>query len=426
MKILIIGSGGREHAITRRLSRDPDSHELHVAPGNPGMAPIATLHPVRAEDSDALADLAASLTPDLVVVGPEAPLVAGLADRLADLGITVFGPTRAAAMLEGSKSFAKEVMEAAGVPTAKAHTIIEFSVLRDALEEVNPGGRHPYVVKADGLAAGKGVVVTDDIEAALAHGREVMEAGGTVVVEEYLDGPEVSLFVLADGTHVIPLAPAQDFKRAHDGDTGPNTGGMGAYSPLPWAPPNLVEVVVESVALPTLREMEKRGTPFAGLLYCGLALTSDGVKVVEFNARFGDPETQVVLERLESPLAPLLYAAATGTLASQQPPVWSHDAAVTVVLAAEGYPASARKGDVISGVEEARSEASHVIHAGTALDEDGRLISAGGRVLAVVGRGDTLTAARECATGAIAAIGLSGSHYRRDIAQAAADGEVVL
>lgn len=424
MKILIIGSGGREHAIARRLARDPESHELHAAPGNPGIGALAELHPAALGDIPGLADLAGRLTPDLVVVGPEAPLVAGLADELAARGIPVFGPTAAAAQLEGSKSFAKEVMEAAGVPTAAARTVSRAEDLESALDAVNPTGDVPHVVKADGLAAGKGVVVTAGRATALAHGLEVIGAGGSVVVEEFLDGPEVSLFCITDGEAVVPLAPAQDFKRALDGDEGPNTGGMGAYSPLPWAPGSLVAEVVETVVRPTLAEMRHRGAPFAGLLYCGLALTARGVKVVEFNARFGDPETQVVLERLESPLAPLLLGAATGTLTGAEQPVWSTDAAVTVVVASEGYPASARKGDPIDGLAEVEGLGAHVIHAGTAHDVDGHLVSAGGRVLAVIARGKDLAAARDLATRGADLVRLKGSHHRTDIARAAAKGEV--
>ena len=423
MKILIIGSGGREHAIARRLSRDPQSHELHAAPGNPGIAQIATVHPASLTDIEQLTRLAARLSPDLVVVGPEAPLVAGLADALAEHDIPTFGPTAAAAQLEGSKAFAKDVMEAAGVPTAAARSVDSADALEEALHAVNPDGATPYVVKADGLAAGKGVVVTGDLEAALAHGREVIAAGGSVVVEEFLDGPEVSLFCLTDGSHAVPLTPAQDFKRAFDGDEGPNTGGMGAYSPLPWAPADLTDEVVTRVVAPTLAEMRRRGTPFAGLLYCGLALTSRGVKVVEFNARFGDPETQVVLERLESPLAPLLYAAATGGLDAVDAPVWSPDAVVTVVVASEGYPATSRTGDPIEGLDAVEHLGAHVIHAGTARTEEGTLIAAGGRVLAIVARGETLGAARDLATRAAEAVRLEGSHHRSDIALKAARDE---
>lgn len=442
MKILVIGSGGREHAIIRRLSQDPTSsdpqgadpqasvpldvgpHELHAAPGSPGIAALASCHDVAVTDLDGLVALAVKLAPDLVVIGPEAPLVAGLADRLRDAGLTVFGPSAAAAHLEGSKSWAKEVMESAGVPTARAVTVSDIERLAPGLDIVNPLGDVPYVVKADGLAAGKGVVVTDDRELALAHGAACIEAGGAVVLEEYLDGPEVSLFCVADGTRVVPLAPAQDFKRAFDGDEGPNTGGMGAYSPLPWAPADLVDQVVSRVAAPTIEEMARRGAPFVGVLYCGLALTSRGLRVVEFNARFGDPETQVVLERLTSPFAPLLLAAARGDLREAPEPTWSPESAVTVVIASQGYPVSSRTGDRIDGIEAAEAAGTHVIHAGTARNADGELISAGGRVLTVVATGPDLAAARDRALAGAEAIVLEGSHHRGDIAERAAEGGV--
>ncbi|MEE1618248.1 phosphoribosylamine--glycine ligase [Brachybacterium sp. J153] len=423
MKILVIGSGGREHAITRRLAADRPAPELHAAPGNPGIAQLATCHPVALDDLDGQVALARELGVDLVVVGPEAPLVAGAADRLREAGIDVFGPSAEAARLEGSKSWAKEIMAAAGVPTAASVTVTSPDALPAGLDRVNPLGDVPFVVKADGLAAGKGVVVTADRAAALAHGEAVLAAGGQVVLEEYLDGPEVSLFCVSDGTDVVPLAPAQDFKRALDGDEGPNTGGMGAYSPLPWAPEGLVDEIVAHVARPTIAELARRGTPFVGILYCGLALTSRGLRVVEFNARFGDPETQVVLERLTTPFAPLLHAAARGELAAVDAPVWSDEAAVTVVVASAGYPAAPRTGDPIGGIEAAEALGAHVLHAGTSRGEDGVLRSAGGRVLTVVGTGPTLSAAREIALAGARAIELEGSHHRGDIALAAADAE---
>ncbi|MEE1651965.1 phosphoribosylamine--glycine ligase [Brachybacterium sp. J144] len=423
MKILVIGSGGREHAITRRLAADRPAPELHAAPGNPGIAQLATCHPVALDDLDGQVVLARELGVDLVVVGPEAPLVAGAADRLREAGIDVFGPSAEAARLEGSKSWAKEIMAAAGVPTAASVTVTSPEGLPAGLDRVNPLGDVPFVVKADGLAAGKGVVVTADHAAALAHGEAVLAAGGQVVLEEYLDGPEVSLFCVSDGTDVVPLAPAQDFKRALDGDEGPNTGGMGAYSPLPWAPEGLVDEIVADVARPTIAELARRGTPFVGILYCGLALTSRGLRVVEFNARFGDPETQVVLERLTTPFAPLLHAAARGELAAVDAPVWSDEAAVTVVVASAGYPAAPRTGDPIGGIETAEALGAHVLHAGTCRGEDGVLRSAGGRVLTVVGTGPTLAAAREIALSGARAIELEGSHHRGDIARAAADEE---
>jgi phosphoribosylamine---glycine ligase len=392
---------------------------LHAAPGNPGIAALAALHEVDAVDGAAVTALARDLGIELVVVGPEAPLVAGVADAVREAGIACFGPSAAAARLEGSKAFAKEVMASAGVPTAMAHLCTGPAEIGEALEAFGP----PYVVKDDGLAAGKGVVVTSDLTAALTHGVTCLEHrtedGGqpAVVVEEYLDGPEVSLFCLSDGRTVIPLAPAQDFKRAMDGDEGPNTGGMGAYSPLPWAPHDLVEEVVARVAQPTIDEMAHRGTPFAGVLYCGLALTTRGVRVVEFNARFGDPETQVVLSRLQTPLAELLHAAAVGELDTVGELHWSDDAAVTVVVAAHGYPGPVRAGDEITGVDAAEAvDGVHVLQAGTARSADGPLVSAGGRVLSVVGLGSDLDAARERAYAGVDAIELRGSHHRTDIA----------
>ncbi|WP_273653532.1 phosphoribosylamine--glycine ligase [Cellulomonas fimi] len=429
MKILVVGTGAREHALVRALSLDPAVTALHAAPGNPGVGALATLHAVDQLDGSAVAALATELAADLVVVGPEAPLVAGVADAVRAAGIPVFGPSAEAARLEGSKAFAKEVMAAAGVPTAEprvASTVDEVEAALDAFGA-------PYVVKEDGLAAGKGVVVTDDRAVALEHGRACVEKeGGRVVVEEYLDGPEVSLFVLSDGATVVPLVPAQDFKRALDGDAGPNTGGMGAYSPLPWAPDGLVDEVLDRVARPTVDEMARRGTPFVGVLYCGLALTSKGTRVVEFNARFGDPETQVVLPRLATPLAGVLLAAATGALADLPPLEWRDEAAVTVVVASHGYPGTVRGGDPITGIDDAEAlPGVHVLHAGTALrqnpagDDDAQvdgahLVSNGGRVLSVVGVGADLAAAREAAYAGVAQIELDGSHHRTDIAAAAA------
>lgn len=413
MKILIVGTGAREHALARSLSQDPAVTELHAAPGNPGIGEVATLHEVDQLDGPAVAALATGLGADLVVVGPEAPLVAGVADAVRAAGIAVFGPSAAAARLEGSKAFAKDVMAAAGVPTAEPRVVTEPAQIDAALDAFGA----PYVVKDDGLAAGKGVVVTEDRAVAAAHAAECLaKPGGRVVVEDYLDGPEVSLFVLSDGTRVVPLVPAQDFKRAGDGDTGPNTGGMGAYSPLPWAPAGLVEEVVNHVAQPTVDEMARRGTPFVGVLYCGLALTSKGTRVVEFNARFGDPETQVVLARLATPLAAVLYAAATGSLDTLPALQWRPEAAVTVVVASEGYPAAPRTGDPITGLAEAGAlPGVHVLHAGTRA-QDGEVLSAGGRVLSVVGVGDDLAAARSAAYAGVERIGLAGSHHRSDIA----------
>ena len=408
MKTLVIGTGGREHALARALSRDPGVSEVHAAPGNPGIAAVATLHDVDPMDGEAVAALALDLGVDLVVVGPEAPLVAGVADAVTTRGIPVFGPTASAARLEGSKAFAKDVMAAAGVPTAAARTCTTPEQVAAALDEYGA----PYVVKDDGLAAGKGVVVTDDRQAALDHAAQCER----VLVEEYLDGPEVSLFAITDGRTVYPLQPAQDFKRIFDGDAGPNTGGMGAYTPLPWAPEGLVEEVLATVLQPTVDEMARRGAPFAGLLYAGLALTSQGVRVVEFNARFGDPETQPLLALLDSPLSPLLLGAATGTLAEVPPPAWKPGAAVGVVLASKGYPETASKGDVITGVDAAEALSGvHVIQAGTAL-ADGHLVTAGGRVLAVVGRGTDVASARESAYAGVARIEFPGAQHRTDIA----------
>jgi phosphoribosylamine---glycine ligase len=408
VKTLVIGTGGREHALARALARDPGVTEVHAAPGNPGMAAIATLHDVDPLDGRSVAALAASLGVDLVVVGPEAPLVAGVADAVRAAGIAAFGPSGEAARLEGSKAFAKEVMEAAGVPTARAFVCTTPEQAAAALDEFGP----PYVVKDDGLAAGKGVVVTGDREAALSHA-----AGcARVVIEEFLDGPEVSLFGITDGVTVYPLQPAQDFKRIFDRDQGPNTGGMGAYTPLPWAPAGLVEEVLATVLQPTVDELARRGIPFSGLLYAGLALTSRGVKVVEFNVRFGDPETQPLLALLESPLGGLLMAAATGDLASVPAPVFADGAAVGVVMASRGYPASSSSGDLISGIPAAESlPGVHVIQAGTAL-RDGELVTAGGRVLAVVGTGLDQDAARAAAYAGVACISFDGAQHRTDIA----------
>jgi phosphoribosylamine--glycine ligase len=321
VRVLLIGGGGREHALALSLAADPAVDQLIAAPGNPGIAAVAELREVAANDPAAVAALAVETGADLVVIGPEAPLVAGVADAVRAKGIACFGPSGAAAQLEGSKAFAKDVMAAAGVPTARAYACADAESAARALDEFGA----PYVVKYDGLAAGKGVVVTNDREAALAHAA----ACERVVIEEYLDGPEVSLFVVTDGEAAVPLQPAQDFKRVGDGDSGPNTGGMGAYTPLDWAPADLVDQVLASTVHPTLAEMRRRGTPFSGLLYVGLALTKAGPRVIEFNARFGDPETQVVLALLDTPLAGVLHAAATGTLAALPPLRWRPGAAVT-------------------------------------------------------------------------------------------------
>ncbi len=424
VKVLVIGSGAREHALVRALVADPTVNEVVCAPGNAGIEMLAPCAAVDLADSEAIAALAEQGGADLVVIGPEAPLVAGAADAVSARGIPCFGPTAQAARLEGSKSFAKQVMAAAGVPTAMAHVCTRIAEVAEALDAFGP----PYVVKDDGLAAGKGVVVTTDRQAALAHATACLQrAGAAVVVEEYLDGPEVSLFCITDGHSVLPLAPAQDFKRVGDGDSGPNTGGMGAYSPLPWAPPTLVDDIVARVAQPTVDELARRGTPFVGVLYCGLALTSGGLKVVEFNARFGDPETQVVLARLTTPLGIVLFAAATGQLDSAPRLRWRDNAAVTVVVAAQGYPGSPSTGDPIGGLEEAEAvEGAWVLHGGTRRSPAGDVLSAGGRVLSVVGTGPGLDDARACAYEAVARVRLQGSHHRTDIAALAASGKVTV
>ena len=413
MKVLVIGGGAREHALCRSLSLDPDVTSLHCAPGNAGIAEVAELHQVDQLDGAAVAALAGDLGADLVVVGPEAPLVAGVADAVRERGIPCFGPSGEAARLEGSKAFAKDVMAAAGVPTARSYVCTTAEEVDTALDAFGP----PYVVKDDGLAAGKGVVVTDDVAAA----REHALACDRVVIEEYLDGPEVSLFAITDGTTVLPLQPAQDFKRAYDGDQGPNTGGMGAYSPLPWADPKLVDEVLQTVLQPTVDEMRRRGTPFSGLLYAGLAITSRGVRVIEFNARFGDPETQVVLPRLVTPLSGLLMAAATGRLAGMPRPEFSDDVAVTVVLASEGYPEASITGRTITGLDTALAiHGVTIAHAATAVSNN-ELVATGGRVLSVVATGSDFSEARSRAYRALEAIDLEGGQYRTDIAARVAD-----
>ncbi len=410
MKILLVGSGGREHALALGLRADSACTELHAAPGNPGIAELATLHPVSVTDNAALASLAQSLTVDLVVIGPEVPLVNGAADAIRAIGIPVFGPSKAAAQLEGSKDFAKGVMRDAGVPTAQSFTCTNQSEIERALDTFGA----PYVVKDDGLAAGKGVVVTLDRDVALKHALTCER----VVIEEFLDGPEISLFGISDGRNILAMEPAQDFKRAYDGDEGPNTGGMGAYSPLPWAPEDIVEETYEKVLAPMIAEMAARGTPFVGLLYAGLALTKNGLKVIEFNARFGDPETQVLIPRLKTPLATLLYNAATDNL-DDTVLNWRDESAVTVVLASEGYPESPKIGAEIS--LPASSEA-YIYHAGTTAS-NGHLLSSGGRVLTVTGIGSELAQARNQAYEAISQINLDKSFYRSDIALIASKGK---
>jgi phosphoribosylamine--glycine ligase len=409
VKVLVLGGGAREHALVRALLADPQVESVTCAPGNAGIArDVRTVAIDLTVPGDAAA-LASSLAVDLVVVGPEGPLVAGVADAVRAVGIACFGPSAEAARIEGSKAFAKEVMVAAGVPTSRSAVATTADEAARALDAFGP----PYVVKDDGLAGGKGVVVTDDRDAALRHA----SACGLVVIEEFLDGPEVSVFAICDGRTVLPLAPAQDFKRVGDGDSGPNTGGMGAYSPLPWAADDLVDEVTKTVLVPTVEEMASRGTPFTGLLYAGLALTSRGARVIEFNARFGDPETQVVLARLRTPLGSLLRAAATGQLAEVGPLDWAPEAAVTVVVAAPGYPGAPSLGGVVEGLDEAAELPGVVVlHAGTALDPDGRVVSTGGRVLSVMGTGADVAAARDRAYAAVRLLHLDGAQHRTDIA----------
>ncbi|APA95411.1 Phosphoribosylamine--glycine ligase [Nocardia seriolae] len=396
---------------------------VYAAPGNAGIAQHAQVRAVDATSGEEVAALAQELGVDLVVVGPEVPLVLGVADAVRAAGIPTFGPSAEAAKIEGSKAFAKDVMNAAGVRTAHSEIVDHPGELDAALDRFGP----TWVVKDDGLAAGKGVVVTADRSVAREHGAELLEQGHPVLLESFLDGPEVSLFCLVDGETVVPLLPAQDHKRVGDGDTGPNTGGMGAYTPLPWLPDETLRAIVDDVVKPVAAEMVRRGVPFSGLLYAGLAVGSAGPAVIEFNCRFGDPETQAVLAMLDSPLSELLYATATGSLDQVAPPRWKDGAAVTVVLAAENYPARPRSGDVITGAESTGTGTeSEVLHAGTAQREDGALISAGGRVLAIVGQGANLAEARKNAYDRLAGIKLPGGHFRSDIALAAEEGRITI
>ncbi|MCT1596803.1 phosphoribosylamine--glycine ligase [Corynebacterium sanguinis] len=415
MRILVIGSGGREHALLKGLK----GHDLFVAPGNAGMARLAQVHAVDAASPEAVTQLAREVDAELVVIGPEIPLVAGVSDVLREAGFNVFGPSQAAAQLEGSKAFAKDVMASAGVFTASATQVTTLDEIDAALDGYGPH----YVVKDDGLAGGKGVVVTDDREAAAAHARAVIEAGNPVLLESFLEGPEVSLFCLVDGETVVPLLPAQDHKRAYDGDLGPNTGGMGAYTPLPWLPADGVSRIVAEVVEPVAREMVARGIPYQGLLYAGLAWGPEGPAVVEFNARFGDPETQAVLALLETPLADALNAVATGTLAQLGPLSWTKGYAATIVLAAEGYPESPRAGDALSG--DNLDDPTKVLHAGTA-SRDGVYVSNGGRVLNALGVDGTLAGAVETAYAQLEGVELQGAFYRKDIARAAIEGAISL
>ena len=420
MRVLVIGSGAREHALLLALRRDPQVEQLAVAPGNAGTAAIADQYDVDISSGSAVVALAQRLESDLVVVGPEVPLVLGVAYAVRAAGIACFGPSKDAARIEGSKAFAKDVMAAAGVRTATSEIVDNPANLDAALNRFGPpAGQAAWVVKDDGLAAGKGVVVTTDRDAARVHAAALLDSGHPVLLESFLDGPEVSLFCVVDGETVVPLLPAQDFKRVGDNDTGPNTGGMGAYTPLPWLPAEVLTQIVDEIVKPVAAEMVSRGSSFSGLLYAGLAITSAGPSVVEFNCRFGDPETQAVLALLDSPLGGLLKAAATGTLASFEELRWRNGSAVTVVVAAENYPGRPRVGDVITG-----AEADAVLHAGTARREDGAVVSTGGRVLSVVGTGADLDGARAAAYEAIKSIRLPGSHFRTDIGLAAAEGRI--
>jgi phosphoribosylamine---glycine ligase len=420
VRVLVIGSGAREHALLLALRKDPQVTGLAVAPGNAGTARVAEQHNVDVTSGDAVVALAREVRADLVVIGPEVPLVLGVADAVRSAGIVCFGPSKDAARIEGSKAFAKEVMAAAGVRTATSEIVDSPAHLDAALERFGPPAGNPaWVVKDDALAAGKGVVVTADRGLARAHAAALLEAGHPVLLESFLDGPEVSLFCVVDGETVLPLLPAQDFKRVGDGDSGPNTGGMGAYAPVPWLPDELYRDIVSNIVEPVAAELVTRGSPFSGLLYVGLAITANGPAVVEFNCRFGDPETQAVLALLESPLGELLYAAGSGKLADFGGLRWHNGAAVTVVMAAENYPGRPRVGDVIVG-----SEADGVLHAGTARRDDGEIVSSGGRVLSVVGTGADLSAARTRAYDVLGSIRLPGSHFRSDIGLLAAEGKI--
>jgi phosphoribosylamine--glycine ligase len=420
VRVLVIGSGAREHALLLALRADPEVEALAIAPGNAGTAALADQHQVDVASADDVVALAREIRADLVVIGPEVPLVLGVADAVRGAGIACFGPSAAAARIEGSKAFAKDVMAAAGVRTAASEIVDSPAYLDAALDRFGPAaGQVAWVVKDDRLAAGKGVVVTADRDAARSHAADLLESGHPVLLESYLDGPEVSLFCVVDGETVVPLLPAQDFKRVGDGDTGPNTGGMGAYAPLPWLPADVYRAMVSEIVEPVAAELVRRDSRFSGLLYAGLAITSNGPSVIEFNCRFGDPETQSVLALLESPLGQLLDAAATGTLAGFGELRWRDGSAVTVVLAAENYPGRPRVGDEVAG-----SEADGVLHAGTTRRDDDAIVSSGGRVLSVVGTGPDLAAARSAAYSIIRSIRLPGGHFRSDIGLAAAEGKI--
>ncbi len=420
MRVLVIGSGAREHALLLALRDDPQVAALAIAPGNAGTASIADQHQVDITSGDDVAALARKVRADLVVIGPEVPLVLGVADAVRDAGIACFGPSKAAARIEGSKAFAKDVMAAAGVRTASSEIVDNPARLDAALDRFGPAADdRAWVVKDDRLAAGKGVVVTPDRDVARAHAAGLLESGHPVLLESYLDGPEVSLFCVVDGPTVVPLLAAQDFKRVGDGDTGPNTGGMGAYAPVSWLPADVYSAMVSQIVEPVAAELVRRDSSFSGLLYAGLAITANGPAVVEFNCRFGDPETQSVLALLDSPLGQLLHAAAIGELAGFGELRWRDGAAVTVVLAAENYPGRPRVGDVVVG-----SEADGVLHAGTARRDDGAIVSSGGRVLSVVGTGPDLASARSAAYDILGSIRLPGGHFRTDIGLAAAEGKI--
>jgi phosphoribosylamine--glycine ligase len=398
VRVLVVGSGGREHALAWKLARSASVDEVHAAPGNPGIAQLGQCHPIREEDGDSLLELARTLGVALVVVGPEAPLVAGVADQLRRGGVAVFGPSAAAAQIEGSKSFAKDVMRSAGVPIAETMSV----------------ARVPCVVKADGLAAGKGVFICrsqDELDAAL---RAVATLGDQFVIEELLEGEELSVFAIVDGSNVLPLPESRDYSRVGDGDTGPNTGGMGSYSPVPELDRAQVAELVETIHRPVVEELAARSTPFIGCLYAGLMLTADGPRVLEFNCRFGDPETQAILPRVDGDLGEALLAAAQGDLAEVELSV-SETAAVTVALAAGTYPEGRDTGSPIAGVEDAEELGALVFHAGTAV-RDGQLVTSGGRILNVTGLGDTLEQARARAYEACERVSFDGARFRRDIA----------
>jgi phosphoribosylamine---glycine ligase len=402
VKVLLVGSGGREHALAWKLTRAPELDELHAAPGNPGIAALGRCHPVRAEDSEGLLTLARSLEADLVVVGPEAPLVAGVADELRHVGVAVFGPSAGAARIEGSKSFAKDVMRAAGVPTAETLSV----------------ARAPCVIKADGLTAGKGVFICrsqSELDDAL---RAATAFGEALVIEELLEGEELSVFALVDGENVVPLPPARDYSRVGDGDTGPNTGGMGSFSPVLDVDSALLDEIFDVVYRPVVSELARRGAPYTGVLYAGLMLTDDGPRVLEFNARFGDPETQVIVPRIEGDFLGALWGCANGDASRAEIEI-SGQSAVTIAVTAADYPAGGDVGTPIEGIEDAEATGALVFHAGTALKGE-QLVTNGGRILNVTALGPTVADARERAYDAVQKISFSGAKYRKDIAAAVA------